>query len=100
MNAERIANRWVHPVWHILGQFLRRSTSGRSRAFSSCSPAAPRRKVCDATQMVSTRFRKAGPSERYAITLGATGWVNEGQPVPDSNFSEASKRTVSQHTQE
>jgi hypothetical protein len=23
MNAERIANRWVHPVWHILGQFLR-----------------------------------------------------------------------------
>src|ERR1017187_8841736 len=45
MNAERIANRGVHPVWHILGQFLRRSTSGRSRAFSSCSPAAPRRKA-------------------------------------------------------
>jgi hypothetical protein len=50
MNAERIANRWVHPVWHILSQFLRRSTSGRSRAFSSCSPAAPRRKVVSASE--------------------------------------------------
>jgi hypothetical protein len=51
-------------------------------------------------QTVSTRFRKAGPSKRYAIALSATGCVNEGQPVPDSNFSEPSKRTVSQQTQE
>ncbi len=44
--------------------------------------------------------KNAGPSKRYAITLLASGWVNEGQPVPDSNFSDASKRTVSQQMQE
>src|ERR1700683_1014324 len=50
-------------------------------------------------QIVSTRCRKEGPSKRYAIALTFTGWVNDGHPVPDSNFSEASKRTVSQQRQ-
>lgn len=50
-------------------------------------------------QMVSTRFRNAGPSKRYAMTFAATGCVNDGHPVPDSNFSEASKSTVSQQRQ-
>jgi len=47
-------------------------------------------------QTVSTRFRNAGPSKRYAMTFAATACVNDGQPIPDSNFSEASKSTVSQ----
>lgn len=51
-------------------------------------------------QIVSTRFKNAGPSKRYAITLGVNGCVNDGQPVPDSNFSVASKRTLPQHRQE
>ncbi len=50
-------------------------------------------------QIVSTRFKNAGPSNRYAITPLFTGCVNEGHPVPDSNFSEASNSTVSQHLQ-
>jgi len=38
---------------------------------------------------------------RSVKTIGkCTGWANEGQPVPDSNFSEASKRTVSRQRQE
>jgi hypothetical protein len=51
-------------------------------------------------QIVSTRIRKEGPSKRYAIALTFAGWVNDGHPVPDSNLSEASKRTVSQQRQE
>ena len=33
------------------------------------------------------------------MALGLNGWVNEGQPVPDSNFSLESNSSVSQHTQ-
>lgn len=51
-------------------------------------------------QMVSTRCRKLGPSKRYAMTLAFTGCVKEGHPVPDSNFSDASNRTVPQQRQE
>jgi hypothetical protein len=43
--------------------------------------------------MVSTRFKNAGPSNRYAMTLSFRGCVKDGQPVLDSNFSAASKRT-------
>src|SRR5271170_4066502 len=34
------------------------------------------------------------------MTLSLMGCVKEGHPVWDSNFSDASKRTVSQHRQE
>lgn len=45
-------------------------------------------------QMVSTRLKNAGPSNRQAMTLSLTGW-REGQPVWDSNFSDASNGTLS-----
>jgi hypothetical protein len=35
----------------------------------------------------------------YATTPGEAGWVNEGHPVPESNFSSESKITVPQQRQ-
>jgi hypothetical protein len=51
-------------------------------------------------QMVSIRCRKLGPSKRYAMTFAYMGCAKVGHPVPDSNFSGASNRTVPQQRQE